>query len=87
MSDTNGGKVFVVKNWHIMLTLLLWAFTAIASYATLQSRTDQNTRDIERIRQDQVTREEFKEFHDDIIRRLDRIESKVDRERVLRDLH
>lgn len=90
MTEPNGngsGKLVQVKNWHVILILVLWAFTAIASYASLQAKTDQNSRDIERIREDQVSRQEFKEFHDDIIRRLDRIESKVDRDRAIRDLH
>ena len=79
--ESNGGRVIVVKNWHVLLTLLLWAASFIAGWATLRAQTDDNTRRIQDMDEKHVRKEQFGELRDDIIRRLDRIERKVDQER------
>lgn len=42
MGQGNANQVFVVKNWHAVLTLVLWLFTAVVSYATLRSHRKQS---------------------------------------------
>jgi hypothetical protein len=80
VSESNGGKVFVIKNWHVVLTLISWLVLAAGGYFTIRAQGEQNTRDIERIKQEHISRDQFKEFHDDVVGRLDRIERKIDNE-------
>jgi hypothetical protein len=85
MPEQNG-RVIVVKNWHVVLTLILWAASMVAGWATLRAETSQNTRDIEEMKRDHVTKDQYSEFQEDIKRRLQRIEDKLDRDRAMRSL-
>lgn len=86
--ENNGiGRVLVVKNWHVVLTLILWAGTMVAGWATLRADTSQNSRDIEQMKRDTVSKDRFEQLKEDILRRLQRIEEKLDRDRALRQLH
>ena len=82
MGGDSDGKILAVKNWHVVLTLLFWLATALLSYATLRADTNDNTRRISDMEKTHVRKEQFDELRDDIIRRLDRIETKVDAERA-----
>lgn len=87
MTTENGAKVIVVKNWVVVLTTVLWLTGAVLSYGHLQGQTQDNTRRLDKIEQQAVTRERFDEFQQDTQRRLERIERKIDEERSLRELY
>ncbi len=82
-TEINGarGPILVVKSWHAILTVLGWLVLAALQFAYVQAQTQQNAKDIERIKAEHVTRERFDELKEDILRRLQRIEDKLDRDR------
>lgn len=82
MDGESNGRILAVKNWHVLLTLAFWLVTAVLSYAKLSADTSDNTRRIQDMEQQHVRKEQFSELRDDIIHRLDRIETKVDAERT-----
>jgi hypothetical protein len=86
VSEPNG-RVFVVKNWHAVLVLLGWLVLTVAQFVAVRAETSQNSKDIEEMKRDHVTRDRFDELKEDILRRLQRIEDKLDRDRALRSLH
>jgi len=87
MNDTVQDKhLFAVKNWHAALVIFTWLIVTIASFVTMQSQTAQNVKDIERLKQDMVTKGQYDEMRQDIIHRLDRIESKMDERLALKDM-
>jgi len=77
----SNGKILQVKNWHVFLLLISWLASALFSYATLRGDTNDNTRRIQEMEQQHVRKEQFQELREDIIHRLDRIETKVDAEK------
>lgn len=87
MPEQNGGRVFVVKSWQVVLTLLSWLVLSVVQFVTVRAETEQNTREIQEIKRDHVTKDRFDELKEDILRRLQRIEDKLDRERAMRSLH
>ncbi len=78
--------IFTIKNWHAVLVLLGWLVITVMQFVTIQSQTAQNTKDIERMKQDMVGKERFDEMRQDIIHRLDRIEAKMDERLSLKEL-
>lgn len=76
-----------VKNWHVVLTLVAWLVLSVLQFAAVRAETAQNTRDIEQMKKDTVSKDRFDEMKEDILRRLQRIEEKLDRDRALRQLH
>ena len=74
-------RMVALKNWHIILLVVAWSVSTIVSYARLSSQTDDNSRRIQEMEAQHVRKEQFNELREDIIHRLDRIESKVDAER------
>lgn len=89
--ESNGtGKtagVIQIKNWHVVLTLLAWLVLSVLQFAAVRAETSQNSRDIEQMKRDHVSRDRFDELKEDILRRLQRIEDKLDRDRAIRQLH
>lgn len=88
MTETNGKTpgIVQVKNWHVILTLLAWLILSVAQFVAVSKTTEQNTRDIEEMKRDHVSKDRFDELKEDILRRLQRIEDKLDRDRALRQL-
>lgn len=86
-ADENGGKVITVKNWHVALTLLSWLVLSVIQFTIVRAETQQNTRDIDQIKKEAVSKDRFEELKEDILRRLQRIEDKLDRDRAIRALH
>lgn len=76
--DGNGNKVLAVKNWHVVLTLVLWLTMAVASYATANAKITELERRVENLEQQRVSKNEFDIAVQDIQRRLGRIEDKLD---------
>jgi hypothetical protein len=76
-----------IKNWHVILTLIAWLVLSVLQFAAVRAETSQNTRDIEEMKRDHVSKDRFDELKEDILRRLQRIEDKLDRDRALRSLH
>ena len=82
MGGESNGKLLVVERWHAFLMIFAWLVTAVVSYATLRADTNDNSRRIQDMEAQHVRKEQFNELREDIIHRLDRIESKVDAERA-----
>lgn len=79
-SEANGGKVLMVKNWQVILTLIAWLVLSVAQFVTVRTQADETARRVKDLEEQTVKDGQFKEFREDIIRRLDRIEGKVDAE-------
>jgi hypothetical protein len=89
MSESN--VPFVVKSWHVFLTVLMLAGTLLAGYVAGKTQTqdqlEQHERRITQIEQQSVNKELVLQKIDSIDHRLQRIEDGLDRERALRGLH
>ena len=81
------GTVIVVRSWTAILTLSLWVVLTVAQFIAVRSQTDQNTKDIERLREETVNQKQFDEMREDVIHRLDRIEAKIDEQKSLQKLN
>jgi hypothetical protein len=78
--------IIQVKNWQVFLLLIGWLVISILQFAAVRADTTQNSRDIEEMKRDHVTKDRFDELKEDILRRLQRIEDKLDRDRAMRSL-
>jgi hypothetical protein len=77
----NGGGILQVKNWHVVLTLVSWLVISVAQFVSVRAQAEETARRVTELEKSKVEQKQFDELRDDIIRRLDRIESKVDAER------
>lgn len=84
---SGNGTVVVVRSWTAILTLSLWVVITVAQFIAVRSQTDQNTKDIERLREETVNQKQFDEMREDVIHRLDRIEGKIDEQKALQKLN
>jgi uncharacterized protein HemX len=80
MTEHNGGHFIVVKSWQTLLLLLGMMGSALAGYTVTKFQTEENTRRIETLEKDNVRKEQL----EDVQRRLQRIEDKLDREHARR---
>lgn len=69
---------------HLAVLLVVYFLTIGAIYGTLHSQIDESARRVKDLEEKSIQRNQFNEMREDLIRRLDRIESKVDRARDLR---
>lgn len=80
MADEQPKQMLVVKNWQAVLTLIVWLVMTVAQFVTLRSQAEETARRVQNLESNKVEKDRFDELRDDIIRRLDRIEAKVDSE-------
>lgn len=85
--ESNGKPPIVIKNWHAALVLIGWFVLAIMGYASLYYQVQAHSADIADIRQHSVRSEQMLEMKEDLERRLQRIEDKIDRDHDIRGLH
>lgn len=78
MAEQTSGRFVVVKNWHCILTLLAWLAMAVAQFVTLQSHAEETARRVQALEEKKVEQKQFDELKEDILRRLQRIEDKLD---------
>lgn len=69
---------------HLGALLIVYFLTIGAIYGALRSQIDENSRRVKDLEDQGIKRDQFNQMREDLIRRLDRIESKVDRMRDLR---
>lgn len=82
------GKRYVMLQWSHIVILALANLLAVGTlYGTMRAQVDEAQRNIQELKAGKVEQKQFDELRDDIIRRLDRIESKVDRDKLLREIH
>lgn len=85
MSETNGGSIMQVKNWHVLLVLLTWLVIAVVSFTTLRIQQDETERRVlELEKRPTVTYDQYKDGQSAIEQRLSRIENKLDAEQARR---
>lgn len=78
----------IALRWaHLIIAVVLYLLSLGALYATMREQIAENTRDIERNRQDSVTKERFDDLKEDVTRRLQRIENKLDQDIAIRNLN
>lgn len=85
--NAQGRPLFVVRSWHAILTIAAWIVLTITQFVVVRAQTEQNTKDIEQIRSQSVSKERFEELREDVIHRLDRIEAKIDEQKAIQGLH
>lgn len=74
--------------WVHVIVFLATNLLAIGGmYAALKIQSEQNTKDIQELREHTVDKGRYDEMREDILRRLQRIEDKLDRDRAIRSLH
>lgn len=90
MPETNGERRAingVAIRWiHLVVALSVYLLSIGGMYATMRSQLDETRERVKQLEQDAIKDAQFKEFREDIQRRLQRIEDKLDRERSLRTL-
>lgn len=69
---------------HLAILLLVYLLTIGAIYGTLRTQIDESGRRVKDLEEKSIRRDQFNELREDLIRRLDRIESKMDRAQDLR---
>lgn len=79
MPEQNGdnGKVLTVRNWHVVLTLLVWLALAVASWATQKAQVDDLTRRVAQLEEQRVTKAEFEMAIQDLKDRLTDIKDRL----------
>ena len=65
MSESNG-RILVVKQWHVLLTFVGWLVLAVLAYASVKSQGEENARQIQEMKQQNVQKEQYQEFQQDI---------------------
>lgn len=78
-SDDSGGKVLIVKNWTVVLSLITWTILCVGAFFTVKAQTDENSRrilDLEN--RPTVTLQQYQDGQEVLKQRLDRIERKLD---------
>jgi hypothetical protein len=79
--SNSGGQVMQVKNWHVVLTLLLWLIGGAMAFATLRAQADETERRVlELEKRPTVTYDQYQDGQQAIKERLTRIENKLDAE-------
>ncbi len=88
--EINGvqGKQFVIiKSWQALLTLVLWLVLTVWLFAMVRADTTSNGQQIQELKQNKADQKEVEMLREEILRRLQRIEDKLDYDRSLRGLH
>lgn len=68
-----------VKNWHVLITFVMWAVLIVMGYTTLRDDADESKRRIRDLEQRPVvTDQQYRDGQDSLKARLDRIERKLD---------
>lgn len=80
MSESTGRpeQFIVIKNWHVVITLIMLAVGIILNYGSMRSETEQNSRDISDLKREELTRNVYDTGQAAVEQRLDRIERKID---------
>lgn len=68
----------VVKNWHITIVVLTMLAGIILWAASVKGETEENTRDIQELKREELTRGVYDMGQRAVEQRLDRIEKKID---------
>lgn len=88
MAINGEGKREIIVQWgHIVLALIVYLLSIGVVYGTMRTQLDETTRRVEELEQKTVTREQIDMMREDINRRLQRIEDKLDRDKAMRDIH
>jgi hypothetical protein len=75
----------VALRWsHLVIVLIVYVLTLGVIYGDLRSTTSENTRRIQMLEDKAVTREQVTEMKEDLQRRLQRIEDKLDYQKEMR---
>lgn len=82
--DSNG---YLIVRWtHIALMIVVWVLTVGSIYGAMRSQLDDARSEIKELKDQHfipasqaVNKDQFLEFENNVIRRLDRIEAAVDR--------
>jgi len=80
-------SLVVIKSWHAILTVTLWIVVTITQFVIVRAQTEQNTKDIERLREESINEKQFNEMRQDFQNRLERIERKIDEKIAIEQLH
>lgn len=81
----NGG--LVIRWVHLAIALSVYLFSVGGIYATMRAQLDETREQVRQLQQEAIRSAQFQEFREDIQRRLQRIEDKLDRDRAIRSLH
>ena len=88
--EINGvqGKQFVIiKSWHALIALIGWLVLTVWLFAMVRADTTTNGQQIQELKQNKADQKELEMLREEILRRLQRIEDKLDYDRSLRGLH
>ena len=70
----------LVKNWHLLLTLVAWLVLGTLAFANLRAQSDENERRIHDLEsRPNVTLQQYQDGQRNLEQRLTRIEDKLDR--------
>jgi len=72
---------------HLIVALTVYLLSIGGMYATMRTQLDETREQVRQLQQEAIRNAQFQEFREDIQRRLQRIEDKLDREKAFRELH
>ena len=78
----------IALRWsHLVMALAVYLLTIGVIYGTMRNQVDELRTQVFQLQQEAIQNKQFTEFKEDVQRRLQRIEDKIDRERSIRSLH
>lgn len=90
MTDNNERRSIngLAIRWiHLAIGLSVYLVSIGGIYATMRTQLDETREQVRILQQEAIRNAQFQEFREDIQRRLQRIEDKLDRDRAIRSLH
>ncbi len=81
----NGSRPLIVKDWHVVLTILLALGSFVAAFITLKDKADETERRVHELEQRRlIDKDQFDDYKATLQLQLNRIEAKLDKERERR---
>lgn len=77
--DFRREAVYQIKGWHLLLTVATLLVTMGVAWGTLRAQVEQNSRDIQDMKQERyVPKADYWRDQDDISKKLDTLSGKID---------
>jgi uncharacterized membrane-anchored protein YhcB (DUF1043 family) len=77
-TDPHGRSIIALKWSHLIITLLVNLLAIGVLYGTIRAQVDETQRNVQELKDKKVDQRQFDEFRENLVRQLNRIESKLD---------
>lgn len=77
INSLNGRAIFILKVIAVLVTLFLAGAGVVFGYGSLVARVDDNTKEVQRLRETTVSRELIEAQHNQTMNKLEEIEREI----------